>query len=651
MDADDDGFDLEDMIWQEQREQEEMEDQPHEQDEMAMVAQNLAQAEYESMHPEMWEDLQPEGDQESLQVVEVMEVAPMTPVPASSTDGPPPVLPALPSTPPREPSMHTPPSSGSQAQSSSSSSSTGRVKRRLHSKSGEGERQREALQGIALRRTGCLERFANLGAKEKKAARSRVRTLLVRKQKLLLKGVNLRLCDGSVLGVRREEEIVQHKNKINKQLLYDMAMSGLQDNIIAGAAAERWFVEAGEATTARGSTTNQERARKEPEANFELKQNQVLLTYICEWKPLDADLAQLRGKSVKQVEVALRAVVALQAIWTETKETILRIKERFTLMGVCFAVELCTRTWLNEQILKVHLHVWLLQNYQRQRLYLDDVKLHNFKRPHLSFHGLDNRKGMAVYAPCFYCSVEKFGQIFVFSNKEPHVDFPVKPEWVARLYAGEKISFDTAAYHLARQVTNCTQYLKDLERSKDFLRERSEKIERLEIVKKIQGKENPWRVLPEVVEWLKTFDPADPLDRYQFLVLDGPSQMGKTRYVQSNLVDDPAEALILDCADAVIPQLKGVFDKQQHKLIMFDEAHADMIIRCKKLFQSPVNAVTYGSSPTNAFVHTAWVHSVKLVVGSNVWQSELNALTKEHAEWIQANSVYVRVDSPLYVQA
>ena len=179
--------------------------------------------------------------------------------------------------------------------------------------------------------------------------------------------------------------------------------------------------------------------------------------------------------------------------------------------------------------------------------------------------------------------------------------------------------------------------------------ERAESLEREQILKHIQGRERPWRVIPEIVLWLKDFDPENPLDRYLFLVLDGPSQMGKTRFVQSNLVADPTEALILDCADAVIPQLKGNYVRGKHKLVMFDEAHAEMIIRCKKLFQSPVNPVTYGSSPTNAFVHTVWIHGVKLVVGSNVWMKELDKLPKESADWISSNSLYVRVDRPLFV--
>ena len=80
--------------------------------------------------------------------------------------------------------------------------------------------------------------------------------------------------------------------------------------------------------------------------------------------------------------------------------------------------------------------------------------------------------------------------------------------------------------------------------------------------------------------------------------------MGKTRYVQGALVANPMQALILDCADAVIPALQDNFVRGEHKLIMLDEAHAEMIIRCKKVFQSGMNYVQIGSSPTNCFMNS-----------------------------------------------
>jgi hypothetical protein len=115
-------------------------------------------------------------------------------------------------------------------------------------------------------------------------------------------------------------------------------------------------------------------------------------------------------------------------------------------------------------------------------------------------------------------------------------------------------------------------------------------------------------------------------------------------------VDKPEQALILDCSDAVVPALKGSFSRQKHTLVMFDEAHASMILRCKKLFQASINPVSYGSSPTNAFVHTVWLHGIKLVVASNVWSEEVLSLAAADRQWIQSNSVHIKTDRPLFIQ-
>ena len=85
---------------------------------------------------------------------------------------------------------------------------------------------------------------------------------------------------------------------------------------------------------------------------------------------------------------------------------------------------------------------------------------------------------------------------------------------------------------------------------------------------------------------------------------------------------------------------------------MFDEAHASMILRCQKLFQASINPVSYGSSPTNALVHTVWLHGIKLVVASNVWSEEvlLLSLAAADRQWIQSNSVHIKTEGPLFIQ-
>ena len=213
-----------------------------------------------------------------------------------------------------------------------------------------------------------------------------------------------------------------------------------------------------------------------------------------------------------------------------------------------------------------------------------------------------------------------------------------------------KISFRAARKDLLSCVVDAKTNIANLEYVEMERVRCYEEEQHRQVLAKLATIERPYRHLPDMDSWLSQYRDDRPMDRYKFLVLDGPSRVGKTRFVQNKLVSNPATALILDCADAVVPALKGNFSRQEHKLIMFDEAHAEMVIRCKKLFQASVNPTTYGSSPTNVFVHTVWLHGIKLVIGSNVWQQELRQLPKAQAEWIQENSVYIPISTPLWIE-
>ena len=126
--------------------------------------------------------------------------------------------------------------------------------------------------------------------------------------------------------------------------------------------------------------------------------------------------------------------------------------------------------------------------------------------------------------------------------------------------------------------------------------------------------------------------------------------MGTTILVQVALVNHPSHALKLDCADAVVPALKDNFSRVDHTFIMFYEAHAEMTIRGKKVFQAGMNLVTYGTRPNNINVTHAWLHGIKLVIGSHVWLEELERLKPYDRQLVEDNSVHVVVDAPMWVQ-
>ena len=80
-----------------------------------------------------------------------------------------------------------------------------------------------------------------------------------------------------------------------------------------------------------------------------------------------------------------------------------------------------------------------------------------------------------------------------------------------------------------------------------------------------------------------------------------------------------------------------------------DEGSARMVLDNKKLFQAGPNWVTLCSSKTNMLAYKIWPHRVRIIITSNRWQRDLSQLDSEDADWLRDNSVYLRVDTPLWL--
>ena len=137
-------------------------------------------------------------------------------------------------------------------------------------------------------------------------------------------------------------------------------------------------------------------------------------------------------------------------------------------------------------------------------------------------------------------------------------------------------------------------------------------------------------------------------DRYKFLVLTGRSRTGKTRYAM-HLFGDVSRTLELNCAAASEPDLR-TFDPEHHSAVLFDEASAAMVLKQKKLFQAPPCWIQLGASTTNCHSYEVVMAGCKMIICSNRWDEELEALGEADREWLNANSVKVRVDDPFWIE-
>ena len=165
----------------------------------------------------------------------------------------------------------------------------------------------------------------------------------------------------------------------------------------------------------------------------------------------------------------------------------------------------------------------------------------------------------------------------------------------------------------------------------------------LAIERELERTEQPFKKFPEIETWKEEHAVARP--RYRFLVLVGPSGLGKTQFAKSLV--QKGRSLELNMASAPEPNLKE-YDHDQHDLILFDECAAEKVLVQKKLFQAPLSPVALGQSSTGCFAYNVWVHAKLLVVASNVWHHEVHELRKADADWLAVNSVVLDVTEPLW---
>ena len=188
--------------------------------------------------------------------------------------------------------------------------------------------------------------------------------------------------------------------------------------------------------------------------------------------------------------------------------------------------------------------------------------------------------GSSAWSAFLYCSTsEKIGTVFSEATKLPFKEILVNPTWILNLVQARKLDMDVAKALLV-QCANASRHIRELEMREGHLEEQAVKREEERAYRLLASRLKPQKTYEKVNEFLRKWE--TPLHRYKFLVLSGPSRVGKTAFARS-LCASGKEPELRAYRLSKEPELRA-YRLSKHDLILYDEIVASQVAEQRKLF-------------------------------------------------------------------
>lgn len=235
----------------------------------------------------------------------------------------------------------------------------------------------------------------------------------------------------------------------------------------------------------------------------------------------------------------------------------------------------------------------------------------------------------AMHRGHFYVQCKhKLGHLYEFSDFVANQDFTIKPEWIMSLWRKEK---------LANPIESLTHYKCITPRLEQEIEcwnnKQSNKHEKLSKRRKIlDGKMMPFKEFAIVEEWKEQYN--DILYRYKFLIIFGPSDLGKTLYAMSLFKNPYRHKQVIDWSK---------YDDETHDCIIFDDIpnFYDWVIQNKITMQAN-DIITINTSTTMCYAKEIYLADKPMI-------ALLNDPPPDNSEWIFANSVIFQLNETTYI--
>ena len=244
-------------------------------------------------------------------------------------------------------------------------------------------------------------------------------------------------------------------------------------------------------------------------------------------------------------------------------------------------LEVCCKTWHKEHRVRLHAHVAFESKEDRMSLSPLDLKKGFLGSPFQLTSEQSVRRRCQGWSSFYYVQAPKIGHLYHTDTQMAYEDYPVSAEWVWNLLQCKKMYAPVGRAELVKTSKCLTRHLPNLDRlvQESVALDLKAEISRKEKI--LEQTRTPFKQFDEVLTLVQ--DLKECRERRKFLVLDGPSRMGKTMFVMSLFGKD--KTLEVNCAGEEDPALQD-FRHQTHRCILFDEAEPEMVIKYRKLFSS-----------------------------------------------------------------
>jgi hypothetical protein len=276
----------------------------------------------------------------------------------------------------------------------------------------------------------------------------------------------------------------------------------------------------------------------------------------------------------------------------------------------------------------------------------------------------------------YYCLAPKVSSIFSATTAPPFSGpWGIRTSWVYTLYADGKMTAAQAKSEVVKYRRDVGRLLHQIDEA-----ERAVSAQQLQWLLRDVDLAQAARALPRrrvpVIEDLFLSQFHVFRDRRKFLVLTGPSGMGKTEYIRALAKDadiiagirarslpyrqqwltpggcpfPPGEGLMKVSVAGGASQLPDIRELSplKHAWLFVDEGTPDMALQHRRLFQGKSGCASAGQSAKNchAYVVVSW--GVRIVICCNDWCERSAALSPTGKEWLACNAIVVDVSEPLW---